>query len=111
MTKYEKADVFNDREVTADPYPYFEYLRSIGPVAPDPVRDDVVHVTGYEEGVAVAAEVEGVVGDPQTQIEAAVTHYEVAKLDPRLFDFQVPLVRIASPAVEPGRTEAPVAER
>ncbi len=53
MTKYEKADVFNDREVTADPYPYFEYLRSIGPVAPDPVRDDVVHVTGYDEGVAV----------------------------------------------------------
>lgn len=53
MTKFEKADVFNDAEVTADPYPYFEYLRSLGPVAPDPLRNDVVHVTGYDEGVAV----------------------------------------------------------
>ena len=35
MTKYEKADVFNDAEVTADPYPFFEYLRELGPVAHD----------------------------------------------------------------------------
>lgn len=53
MTKYEKADVFNDAEVTADPYPFFEFLRSLGPVAADPGRGDVVHVTGYEEGNAI----------------------------------------------------------
>ncbi|MCB2077202.1 MAG: cytochrome P450 [Novosphingobium sp.] len=53
MTNYEKADVFNDRDVTADPYPYFEFLRESGPVARDPLRGDVVHVTGYEEGNAI----------------------------------------------------------
>ena len=53
MTKYEKADVFNDSDVTADPYPYFEFLRGLGPVARDPQRSDVVHVTGYDEGNAV----------------------------------------------------------
>lgn len=53
MTKYETADIFKDREVTTDPFPYFEYLRSQGPVAPDPLRDDVLHVTGYDEGVSV----------------------------------------------------------
>jgi len=52
MTDYQTADIFRDRSVTADPYPYFEYLRGQGPVTRLPGYD-VVAVTGYDEGVAV----------------------------------------------------------
>lgn len=52
LTKFESVDIFTDEAVTADPYPYFEYLRSKGPVTPLPLRN-VVAVTGYEEGIAI----------------------------------------------------------
>jgi len=52
MNDLANADVFNDANVTADPFPYFEALRGEGPVTPIP-WNNVVAVTGYEEGVAV----------------------------------------------------------
>lgn len=52
MTDFATADVFTDVDVTNDPYPFFEHLRSQGPVTRDAARN-VVHVTGYEEGVAI----------------------------------------------------------
>ena len=52
MADFETADVFKDLDVSNDPYSYFEYLRSKGPVTPLPVRN-VVAVTGYDEGVAI----------------------------------------------------------
>jgi cytochrome P450 len=45
-------DFFTDQSVVADPYPYFEHLRSGCPVQREP-HQDVVMVTGYEEAIAV----------------------------------------------------------
>ncbi|WP_041316867.1 cytochrome P450 [Mycolicibacter sinensis] len=48
MTDLAAVDYFSDEGVTQDPYPYYEYLRSNGPVFAEP-HHGVVAVTGYEE--------------------------------------------------------------
>src|SRR4051812_28455682 len=45
------VDYFTDHEVTQNPYEYYEYLRSQGPVAREP-HYGVVAVTGYAEVMA-----------------------------------------------------------
>jgi cytochrome P450 len=52
MTDFSKVDYFNSFDLVPDPHPYFEYLRSQGPVTRLPVYD-VVAVTGYKEGFDV----------------------------------------------------------
>ena len=52
MTEYGTVDFFSDHDVTEDPYPYYEYLRSQGPVCPI-AKSGVFAVTGYDELVAV----------------------------------------------------------
>jgi cytochrome P450 len=52
MSDYRDVDYFNDLSLVNDPYPYFEYLRSLGPAVHLP-KHNVVAVTGYDEGVAV----------------------------------------------------------
>ena len=49
---FEEIDYFSDASLLADPHPYFDYLRSQGPVVKLPVHD-VYAVTGYDEGVSV----------------------------------------------------------
>ena len=49
---FDGIDFFRARELYQDPYPYYEYLRSHGPVWREPHRG-VVMVTGYEEAIAV----------------------------------------------------------
>ncbi len=48
MTELADADYFTDADITQDPYAYWEYLRSEGPVVPEP-HYGVVAVTGYQE--------------------------------------------------------------
>jgi len=52
MTNYEKTDWFTDASLLTDPYPYFEFLRSIGPAVHLP-EHKVVAVVGYPEGLPV----------------------------------------------------------
>jgi len=52
VEKFETVDFFTDPSLIEDPYPYFEYLRSRGPVLRLP-HHGVVAVSGYEEAVAV----------------------------------------------------------
>jgi cytochrome P450 len=52
MSEYRDLDYFNDLNLVNDPHPYFEQLRSIGPVVYLP-KYNVVAVTGYEEGAGV----------------------------------------------------------
>lgn len=52
MSLYENIDFFTDASLVDDPYPYFEYLRSKGPVCRLP-RHNVVAVTGHDEALAV----------------------------------------------------------
>ncbi len=52
MSKFDSIDFFTDPSLIGDPYPYFEYLRSKGPVAREP-RNGVIAVTGYDEAVAI----------------------------------------------------------
>jgi cytochrome P450 len=52
MGKLETADIFNDASLVNDPHPYFEYLRSQGPVVRLPYHE-VVAVVGYDEALAV----------------------------------------------------------
>jgi cytochrome P450 len=52
VSDFDAIDFFRGDEVVADPYPYFEFLRSQCPVR----REDhhgVVMVTGYDEAIAV----------------------------------------------------------
>jgi cytochrome P450 len=49
---YDAIDFFRGDELVADPYPYFEWLRTQCPVRPER-RHDVMMVTGYAEAVAV----------------------------------------------------------
>jgi cytochrome P450 len=49
---FDAVDFFRDRSVVADPYPYFDHLRSRCPVTRES-HHDVMMVTGYEEAVAV----------------------------------------------------------
>lgn len=58
MTSFETADFFTDTSLVENPFPYFEYLRSQGPVARLPHRN-VVAVTGYAEAIQI-------LNDPQT---------------------------------------------
>lgn len=52
MTNYETADFYTDSSLLENPYPYFEYLRSIGPIAPLP-HYNVLAVTGYAEALEI----------------------------------------------------------
>ena len=52
MTDYATAGVFTDPDITKDPYPYFEFLRSQGQFVRGPTHG-VIHVTGYDEGIAI----------------------------------------------------------
>lgn len=52
MSDYDTVDFFRDQSLVADPYPYFDHLRSRCPVWREP-HHDVVMVTGYEEACAV----------------------------------------------------------
>lgn len=51
-SRFDEIDYFNSYDLVSDPHPYFEHLRSQGPVTRLPVYD-VVAVTGYQEGVEV----------------------------------------------------------
>src|SRR5436190_1933243 len=52
MTDFDAVDFFRDPDFIADPYPYFEFLRSEGVVRREP-HHDVVMVTGLEEAIEV----------------------------------------------------------
>jgi cytochrome P450 len=52
MTDFDSIDFFRGKELTADPYPYFDHLRAQCPVLREP-HHDVVMVTGYDEAVAI----------------------------------------------------------
>jgi cytochrome P450 family 150 subfamily A5 len=52
VPKYDDIDFFRGNELIADPYPYFDHLRSGCPVQREP-KHGVVMVTGYEEAVSV----------------------------------------------------------
>jgi len=52
MHTFAAPDWFTDVSLAQDPFPYYEYLRSLGPVVREPYHGVVV-VTGYEEGLAV----------------------------------------------------------
>ena len=49
---FDAIDFFHARPLYQDPYPYYDYLRSHGPVWREP-HHGVVMVTGYDEAVAV----------------------------------------------------------
>ncbi len=49
---YDAIDFFRSTEFVADPYPYFDHLRTRCPVTREP-HHDVMMVTGYDEAVAV----------------------------------------------------------
>ncbi|MEZ0367169.1 cytochrome P450 [Mycobacterium sp. pUA109] len=51
MTDLASVDYFSDEAVAQDPYAYYEYLRSQGPVFREP-HHGVVAVTGYQEVMA-----------------------------------------------------------
>jgi cytochrome P450 family 150 subfamily A5 len=48
----EQTDFFRDRDIVADPYPYFDALRDRCPVHREP-HHDVMMVTGYDEALEV----------------------------------------------------------
>ena len=48
MTELADADYFTDSDITQDPHAYWDYLRSEGPVVPEP-HYGVLAVTGYQE--------------------------------------------------------------
>jgi cytochrome P450 len=49
---YDTIDFFRSNELVADPYPYFDWLRTQCPVHREP-QQDVYMVTGYDEACAV----------------------------------------------------------
>jgi cytochrome P450 len=51
-TDFDAIDFFHAGSLYQDPYPYYEYLRSHGPVWREP-HQDVVMVTGYDEVLEV----------------------------------------------------------
>ncbi|MCB2073398.1 MAG: cytochrome P450 [Novosphingobium sp.] len=57
MASFEDTDFFMDLSLVDDPYPYFDYLRSRGPVTRLP-EHNVVAVTGFEEALAVHLDTE-----------------------------------------------------
>jgi len=52
MTDFDAVDFFRDQTLVADPYPYYDFLRSRCPVRRES-HHDVMMVTGYEEALAV----------------------------------------------------------
>ena len=52
MTDYDSVDFFADASLLADPYPYFDHLRSKCPVLPT-AHHGVMAVSGYEEAAEV----------------------------------------------------------
>jgi len=52
VTEYATADVFTDYTIAENPFGFFEYLRSKGPITPLGSRN-VIAVTGYDEGCAI----------------------------------------------------------
>jgi cytochrome P450 len=52
MTDFEAMNFFRDKELVADPYPYFDALRAQCPVRREP-HHHVTMVTGYDEAVEV----------------------------------------------------------
>ena len=52
IKSFEDVDFFSDPSLTNDPVPYYEHLRSKGPVTRMPHRG-VVAVTGYDEALAI----------------------------------------------------------
>jgi len=52
VTDFDGIDFFKDATLVADPYPYFDFLRSECPVRREN-HHDVMMVTGYEEAIAV----------------------------------------------------------
>ena len=52
MSDFDGIDFFRGNDLVADPYPYYEYLRSQCPVQREP-HHGVVMVTGYDEAVSV----------------------------------------------------------
>ena len=57
MTELADVDYFTDAEIAQDPYDYWEYLRSQGPVVREP-HYGVVAVTGYQEVQAAFKDVD-----------------------------------------------------
>jgi cytochrome P450 len=49
---FDSVDYFRAPAIYQDPYPYYEYVRSHGPVWREPHRD-VVMITGFDEAMAV----------------------------------------------------------
>ncbi len=54
---FDGTDFFVDHAFVADPYPYFEFLRSECPVRREP-HQNVVMVTGYDEAISVLHDTE-----------------------------------------------------
>lgn len=52
MTDFDAIDFFRDRDLVADPYPYYDHLRAQCPVRREQ-HHDVMMVTGYDEALAV----------------------------------------------------------
>jgi cytochrome P450 len=52
VTDFDAIDFFRDRDLVADPYPYYDYLRGDCPVRREQ-HHDVMMVTGYDEALAV----------------------------------------------------------
>ena len=52
MSDFDGVDFFTDESLVADPTPYLEHLREVGPVVREP-HHGVVAVTGHDEAVAV----------------------------------------------------------
>jgi cytochrome P450 len=49
---FEHVDLFRDRELSANPYPFYDWVREQGPIWYYPLWD-VWLVTGYEEAIAI----------------------------------------------------------
>ena len=52
MTDLESRNFFTDKDMVANPYHYFDHLRSQCPVHPEP-HHDVMMVTGYREAIEI----------------------------------------------------------
>jgi cytochrome P450 len=52
VTDFDRLDFFRAKEIYKDPYPFYEYLRSHGPVWREP-HNGAVMITGYEEAMSV----------------------------------------------------------
>jgi cytochrome P450 len=57
VANYDSVDFFTDQSLVDDPYPYFDHLRSTGPVLPT-AHYGVVAVSGYEEASEIYRDIE-----------------------------------------------------